>query len=122
MQAHELRPESPLEAAPAAEKTPCQEKGFVHGPCAPEQEVTPEVDFTTFILGMGTSALFHLGAPLPSGERGDMNLPLAHNAIDTLAMLQLKTKGNLTVDEAQLLDTLLYDLRLRFVQAKRKAG
>lgn len=119
MQAHELRPESES-ARSGTEKTPCQEKGFVHGPCPEKRE--PEVDFTTFILGMGTSALYHLGAPLPSGERGSLNLALAHNAIDTLAMLEIKTSGNLTVDEAQLLETLLYDLRLRFVQASRKAS
>lgn len=78
------------------------------------------IDFNTFIISLGTSALFHMGVSLPDGEPGQVNLPLAQNAIDTLAMLESKTKGNLTHDEGLLLSTLLYDLRMRFVQVKRE--
>lgn len=78
------------------------------------------MDFNTFIISLGTSALFHLGVSLPSGEPGEVNLPLAQNAIDTLAMLEVKTKGNLNHDEGLLLGTLLYDLRMRFIQTVRE--
>ena len=82
----------------------------------------PAVDFSTFVLSLGTSALFHMGlVPEPStGERvGEPNLPLASQTIDTLAMLQSKTRGNLDEEEGKLLESLLYELRMRFVEAAK---
>ncbi len=76
----------------------------------------PEVTFSTFILSINTSALVHLGViPDPhSGEKRE-DKALAKHTIDTLAMLQEKTKGNLTEEEKGLLDGILYDLRMRFI-------
>ena len=84
------------------------------------------IDFSTFIVSLGSSALIHLGeAPDPvSGQTSASNLPLAQQSIDLLALLQEKTKGNLTREEAGFLDQLLYDLRIRYVEAvgrKREA-
>src|SRR5476649_1167476 len=78
------------------------------------------IDFGTFLLSLGSSALIHLGeAPDPtSGEKQPIDLILAQQSIDLLAILQEKTRGNLTNDEARFLDTLLYDLRMKFVQAR----
>ncbi|WP_456433126.1 DUF1844 domain-containing protein [Thermosulfuriphilus sp.] len=83
------------------------------------ETVLPPVNFSTFILSLSTSALVHLGE-LPEPETGEkkINIELARHAIDTLAMLKEKTKGNLTKDEEALLDHILYDLRLKFVKAK----
>ena len=66
------------------------------------------------------SALFHLGLveDPESGEPGAKNLPLARQTIDTLEMLQAKTRGNLDDDEGKLLETVLYELRMGFVKAK----
>jgi hypothetical protein len=75
------------------------------------------LDFNAFVLSLGSSALIHLGqAPDPvSGKTQEPDLPLAQQSIDLLALLQEKTRGNLTDDEAHFLDTLLYDLRMRYV-------
>ena len=77
------------------------------------------IDFGTFLLSLGSSVLIHLGdAPDPnSGEKQPKNLMLAQQSIDLIALLQEKTKGNLAPDEARFIETLLYDLRLRFVQS-----
>src|SRR3954453_24153377 len=80
----------------------------------------PVVDFHTFILSLGSSALLHLGElehPDAGGPRKD--LPLAKNTIDILEMLDQKTKGNLTPAEEKLMTGLLYDLRLRYVEASK---
>jgi Domain of unknown function (DUF1844) len=81
------------------------------------------LDFNAFVLSLGSSALIHLGqAPDPvSGKTQDPDLPLAQQSIDLLALLQEKTRGNLTEDEAHFLDTLLYDLRVRYVAAAGQA-
>jgi hypothetical protein len=80
----------------------------------------PRVDFSTFVLSLGTSALYHLGA-LPHPETGQKldppELALARQTIDTLEMLEEKTRGNLEQAERELVQGLLYELRLRFVAA-----
>ncbi|MCU0579406.1 MAG: DUF1844 domain-containing protein [Desulfobacterota bacterium] len=78
----------------------------------------PEVNFSTFIVSLSTEILFHLGEiPHPeSGER-QKNLPLAKHAIDTLVMLQEKTRGNLSEEEKKILESMLYDLRMCFIRA-----
>jgi hypothetical protein len=80
------------------------------------------IDFYTFILSLGSSAFIHLGdAPHPeTGQRMEPNLVLAQQTIDILAMLEEKTKGNLSPEEEKFLENLLMDLRLRFVN--RQAG
>ncbi len=82
----------------------------------------PKIDFATFVLSLGTSALYHIGvAPDPStGESNpDPSPALARQTVDTLEMLELKTRGNLDPEEAKLLEGLLYEIRIRIVQAGR---
>jgi hypothetical protein len=80
----------------------------------------PRVDFSTFVLSLGTSALYHLGV-VPHPETGQKlsppELSLARNTIDTLEMLQEKTRGNLDGQERELIESLLYELRMHFVEA-----
>jgi len=79
------------------------------------------VDFTTFVLSLSHSALLHLGdAPDPSGAMSEVDLPMARQTIDLLALIQEKTHGNLTGAEEQMLTQALYDLRLRFVEVSQK--
>ncbi len=80
------------------------------------------LSFAQFIISLGTTAAVHFGdLPDPaSGERGEPNLIAASQMIDLLALLQDKTRGNLDPAEAKLLDDLLYDLRMRFVQAQQQ--
>jgi hypothetical protein len=81
----------------------------------------PKLDFSTFVLGLGSSAFIHLGdAPHPeTGKAAAPDLPLAQQTIDVLAMLQERTRGNLSAEEEALLGHLLRDLRLRFVERSR---
>ncbi len=83
----------------------------------------PEVDFTTFVISLASSAMVHLGqAPHPDGGKNETNLPMAKQVVDMLAMLKEKTAGNLEPDEARYLEAILYDLRLRFVEAAKARG
>jgi hypothetical protein len=90
---------------------------------APDQETPralPPVDFSTFVVSLGSSALMHLGElEEPGSGKTEKDLPLAKHTIDLLTMLQGKTKGNLTPGEEKLLESLLYDLRIRFVEAAK---
>ena len=80
----------------------------------------PAIDFLTFVVSMSHSALLHLGdAPDPSTGTHEKNLPLARQTIDLLAMLQDKTRGNLSGDEERVLSQAIYDLRMRFVEVTK---
>lgn len=79
------------------------------------------IDFATFIISMNHSALIELGvAPHPDTQQLAVNAAHARNTIDLLAMLEEKTKGNLTGDEERLLHQVLYDLRMRCVELEKK--
>ena len=79
----------------------------------------PPVDFAGFLISLATSALYHLGlVPDPAtGQPGEKNPDLARHTIDTIELLQEKTKGNLTDEEEALVRELLTELRMRFVEA-----
>lgn len=80
----------------------------------------PEATFSTFIYSLSSSALVHLGeAPDPATGQIQPSLNLAKHTIDILAMLESKTRGNLSAQEQKLLCDLLCQLRLRYV-AKTK--
>ena len=88
---------------------------------APAPDDLPAMDFTTFVLSLSHSALLHLGdAPHPLDEKSEIDLPMARQTIDLLALIQEKTHGNLTGAEEQALTQALYDLRLRFVEVAQK--
>jgi hypothetical protein len=84
----------------------------------------PALDFNALVLSLGSSALINLGeAPDPvTGKTQDPDFALAQQSIDLLALLQEKTRGNLTEDEYRFLDTMLYDLRMRYVAASARRG
>ncbi len=98
----------------------------VETPSTPREEpvesprALPEIDFTTFIASLATSAMLHLGMiPDPDSQQPETNLPLAKQTIDILGMLQTKTQGNLTASETTVLQRLLYDLRMQYLEASR---
>lgn len=77
----------------------------------------PEMNFSSFVFSLSTSALLHLGEiPDPITQERKRDLPLAKQTIDILGMLQEKTRGNLTPDEDQLMRNILADLRWRYVK------
>ena len=81
----------------------------------------PEVSLATFVISLSSSALVHLGEiPEPETNQTRVDLPIAKQIIDTLGMLQEKTKGNLDQDEDRLLRSVLYDLRMRYVEKANK--
>ena len=84
---------------------------------------TPDsgITFSAFIMSLATTAAVHFGdiADPNSGDRAEPNLDAAAQMIEIIALLQEKTKGNLIEPEAKLLDDLLYELRVRYVQAKQ---
>ena len=89
----------------------------------PEQKETktpplPEVNFTSLIFSLSSSALFHFGEiEDPQTGQKKKDLPIAKHAIDTIAMLMEKTKGNLTEEEQKFVNSVLTDLRWRYVKA-----
>jgi Domain of unknown function (DUF1844) len=84
----------------------------------PPRPPLPEVNFATFVVSLSTEVLFHLGEiPHPMSGEKQKDLELAKHAIDTLAMLQEKTQGNLSEEEQKLLEGMLYDLRMAFIRA-----
>jgi hypothetical protein len=88
-----------------------------------DNQETPEtgLTFTGFILSLATTAAVHFGdiADPTTGERATPNLTAAAQMIELIALLQEKTRGNLIEPEERLVDDLLYELRLRFVQAQQ---
>jgi hypothetical protein len=80
------------------------------------------VTFLGFILSLAHTAAVHFGdVPDPvSGQTIPANLPAAQQMIDILALLEEKTRGNLTAEERQFLDQILYELRLRYVEASKQ--
>lgn len=96
-------PEKPLEAAQTAPEPP---------------RSLPPADFATLVLSLGSSAVMYLGqSDEPDGKKPARNFPMAKHAIDLLTVLEAKTKGNLSAEEEQILESLLFDLRLRYVEA-----
>lgn len=83
----------------------------------PEEIPLPEINFSSFVFSLSTSALLHLGEVAdPVTGKVEKDLPLAKQTIDILGMLQEKTRGNLNADEEKLLENLLADLRWRYVR------
>jgi hypothetical protein len=86
-----------------------------------ENQEVQGVTFTGFILSLATTAAVHFGdiADPSTGEAMEPNLVAAAQMIELIALLQDKTKGNLSEPESRLVDDLLYELRMRFVQAQQ---
>ena len=77
------------------------------------------VDFSTHVLSLASTALIALGKmPGPEGESHELDLETARHLIDVLGMLEHKTKGNLEEAEQKLLASLIYDLRVAYVDAQ----
>lgn len=77
----------------------------------------PEPDFNFFISTLALQASIFLGhIPNPVTNKIEENLNQAKFIIDTLDMLREKTKGNLTEEETKLLDNLLYELRIQYIE------
>ncbi len=115
----EERPEAPepkearAEQEPSAAEAPSQE---------PADSAPVPIDFATFVLSLASSTQVHLGAvPNPATGAQEKDLGLARQTIDILGMMQDKTKGNRTPEEDRLLEHILFDLRMMYMQASSGA-
>ncbi len=89
----------------------------------PAAEEIGEVTFSSLVLMFSTTALVHLGAVSePASGETKADLPQAKQVIDILDVLKDKTTGNLTTEESRLLEELLYDLRMRYLEALKPKG
>ncbi len=80
-----------------------------------ESRALPPVSFSSFVVSLATSAMTHLG----QGPSPEIDLDLARHSIDLLSILRDKTKGNLDEEEARLLDTVLYETRLKYMERSK---
>jgi len=81
---------------------------------------TPGFDFSMLVQSIAITALHHLGiVAAPGAERGERNLPLARQNIEILELLETKTRGNLDAEEVHLLTSLLYEVRMHYVEASK---
>ena len=91
--------------------------------CGCTNEQLPAIDFSTLIFSLATQAMCHLGElDHPEHKCKEVDLTMARQTIDIVAMLQEKTKGNLNQQEELLTRNLLTDLRMKFVQVSRHEG
>jgi hypothetical protein len=96
------------------EKAPREETG--RGSAGPEVPL-PEITFPSFLFSLSTAVFVNLGAVAdPATGEINRNLPLAKQTIDLLGLLREKTRNNLTKEEEDLFDHLLYDLRMRYIK------
>ena len=81
----------------------------------------PEISFNALVVSLATSAAVHFGdaADPSSGQHTSPNLEAAGHMLDLLVVLAEKTHGNLTPDEERFLTQVLYELRMRFIEAKK---
>lgn len=111
---------APEEPAAQAEAASAQESAQAEEPQEEpkaQSRVLPPVDFSSFIFSMSHAALMHMGQIPDPGTGQTHNDPdLARHTIDTIAMFQEKTEGNLTPEEKSLIDNVLTELRLAFVK------
>jgi hypothetical protein len=81
----------------------------------------PKIDLTTFFLSISSAAFMGLGV-VPSGEKQEIqvDLELARQNIDLLELISEKTKGNRTTEEDRLIEQLLFETRMRFIETQKK--
>lgn len=87
----------------------------------PQEGAAAPITFSSFVIGLATQALMFLGAaPDPSGGEVEKNPAEAQAIIGVIEMLAAKTKGNLSEDEGKLIEEVLYELRIRYVNETRR--
>jgi hypothetical protein len=113
------RTPSPTPEAPRVEEPP-RPRPTTEG--APSRDMPP-ADFSTFVAMLANNVMVFLGqVPDPASKQRRRDLPQAKHTIDILIMLREKTRGNLTTEEARLLEELLPQLQMAYVSASRQVG
>jgi Domain of unknown function (DUF1844) len=116
----EARQEAPEETSAAQGAQEKRDDSPTHSH-APEQELLPELNVSTFVISLSTQALMHLGEiGNPISGKVETDVPVAKQMVDILAMLRDKTRGNLDPNEDRLMEDILFDLRMKYVEAVKK--
>ena len=115
----------PIEAGdksePAREESASQPDSAAGEKPAASSENLAEINFSTFVISLSTQALMHLGEiPSPLTGKVESDFAVAQQMIDILGMLKEKSRGNLDEQETRLMEDVLYDLRMRYVEAVKK--
>jgi hypothetical protein len=98
-----------------------KEQAAKEEPPSPAEGQDFELNFSTFVLSLTSSAFYHLGdIPDPMTGKKEENLPAVKQTIDILTMLKDKTKNNLDADEAKLMEQLIYELQIKYVAKTKK--
>lgn len=85
------------------------------------EQALPEINFSAFVISLSTQALMHLGEIAnPMSAKVEIDVPVAKQMIDILGMLKDKTRGNLNASEDRLIEDILFDLRMKYVEAVKK--
>jgi len=114
-----ITPEAPMNP-PGNFTQPGPQEAQAFGAFSQSHETTPEITFATFVVGLSTQALVHLGElPDPNSKQAAQDLPAAQQLIDIIAMLEHKTRGNLDHDEQTMLEAILFELRMKYVERAR---
>ncbi|MGH7797964.1 MAG: DUF1844 domain-containing protein [Candidatus Binatia bacterium] len=114
----EARQDAPEETVGQATTPGEQSAESVHGS---EHEPLPEINFSAFVISLSTQALMHLGEiASPISGKVEIDVPVAKQMIDILGMLKDKTRGNLNANEDRLMEDILFDLRMKYVEAVKK--
>jgi len=117
------REEPPREAPKAESRAPVRQPADTPQPEAepPDDFGAEAAGFDTLVSYLSTTAMFQLGALAgPGGERIPPDFPNARRTIDLLEVLQQKTQGNLSTEEARFLDEALYELRLAYLEMEKR--
>ena len=86
-----------------------------------EAEALPEINFSAFVISLSTQALMNLGEIAnPVSGKVEVDVPVAKQMIDILGMIRDKTRGNLNASEDRLMEDILFDLRMKYVEAVKK--
>jgi len=87
----------------------------------PSEAAAAEINFETFLVGLSTQALVHLGEiPDPQDGNSAQDLAAAQQVIDIIGLLKDKTRGNLDRNEQSLMDAILFELRMKYVERTRQ--
>ena len=109
------------ESQAAATQAPAQSGATQEAVDSAGANALPEIDFSTFVISLSTQALMHLGEIAnPVSGKIEADISVAKQMIDILGMLKDKTRGNLNSNEDRLMEGILFDLRMKYVEAVKK--
>ena len=116
-EARQDAPEQTAPGTPGAAATPHDAEAAR----ASQEEALPEINFSAFVISLSTQVLMNLGEiASPITGKVETDVLVAKQMIDILAMLKDKTRGNLNASEDRLMEDILFDLRMKYVEAVKK--